>query len=70
VILSPVAATATPVPSATEQQQDYDDDQNQFHGKPPFRMMRGDAAAQRRAVTYLTDGLKSTRGEPNRSNIV
>jgi hypothetical protein len=31
---SPVAATATPVSAAAEQQQDNDDDQDHFHGKP------------------------------------
>ena len=37
--LSPVAATATPVASAAEQQHDDDDNQNQFHGKLPFRLI-------------------------------
>ncbi len=27
---------ATPVPAATEQQQEHDDNQNQFHGKSPL----------------------------------
>jgi hypothetical protein len=39
-ISSPVAATATPVPAATEQQHDNDDNQNQFHGMSPSGFMR------------------------------
>jgi hypothetical protein len=34
---SPVAATATPVSSAAEQQHEYDDNQDHLHWKPPFR---------------------------------
>jgi hypothetical protein len=32
--ISPVAARATPVPSATQQQEDDDDNEDHFHGKP------------------------------------
>jgi hypothetical protein len=32
--ISPVAAGATPVPSATQQQQDDYDNEDHFHGKP------------------------------------
>jgi hypothetical protein len=32
-----MAATATPITSASEQQQNDDDNQDQFHGEPPFR---------------------------------
>src|SRR5450759_3585327 len=34
---SPITSTATPVSTATEQQNDYDDYQEQFHGNGPFR---------------------------------
>jgi hypothetical protein len=39
-------ATASPVTSAAEQQQDHDDNQEQIqiHGIPPFRMRRGGIA--------------------------
>ena len=39
-------ATASPVASAAEQQQDHDDKQEQIqiHGIPPFRMRRGGIA--------------------------
>jgi hypothetical protein len=33
---SPVAATATKVSSAAEEQKEHNDKQEQFHGKPPF----------------------------------
>jgi hypothetical protein len=37
---SPVAATATPVSSAAEQQHEYDDNQDHLHWKPPFKDSR------------------------------
>jgi hypothetical protein len=47
-IVLPIA-TASPVASAAEQQQDHDDNQEQIqiHGIPPFRMRRGGIALQR-----------------------
>ena len=41
--LLPVAATS-PVASAAEQQQEHDDNQEQVHKIPPFRMRRGGIA--------------------------
>jgi hypothetical protein len=40
---SPVATTS-PVASAAEQQQEHDDNQEQVHRIPPFRMRRGGVA--------------------------
>jgi hypothetical protein len=43
VSASPVATTS-PVASAAEQQQEHDDNQEQVHRIPPFRMRRGGIA--------------------------
>jgi hypothetical protein len=43
VVVLPVA-TASPVASAAEYQQENDDKQEQIHGIPPFRMRRGGVA--------------------------
>ena len=43
VIALPVA-TASPVASAAEQQQQHDDKQEHVHSIPPFRMRRGGIA--------------------------
>jgi hypothetical protein len=56
-IRSPVSLPAAPVSSASEHQQDEDDDQDQFHGAPPFGALRSDAAARESAAMVLTDGL-------------
>jgi hypothetical protein len=51
-----VAATSTPVSSASEQQQHDENNQDDFHGEPPFKVTRSDGAAQWRAVADLADG--------------
>jgi hypothetical protein len=43
VVVLPVA-TASPVASAAEQQQENDDNQEQIHGFPPFGTRRGGVA--------------------------
>jgi hypothetical protein len=44
VVVLPVA-TASPVASAAEQQQEHDDNQEHIHRIPPFRMRRGGVAS-------------------------